>query len=121
MDIDKGLTFANNKENYNCATMVCQYYRELGYGNLPDGDLSEFSRSALFWIKNNFEKIDRLEKHCLIVCRNLDGTLHVAVLDGRMMLHNSSEYGGVVKQLTLFSLEKTKIQGYLDGDTPHRK
>lgn len=99
MDIDKWLTFAYNKENYNCATMVCQYYRELGYGNLPDGDLAEFSRSALFWIKNNFEKIDRLEKHCLVVCRNLDGTLHVAVFDGRMILHNTSEYGGVLKQL----------------------
>jgi len=95
-----------DKQTFNCATTVCAYYRSLGIGNLPDGDLSEYTFSALLWIKNNFKKIDEIEKHCLLLNKNVDGTLHVGVYDGRMVLHANSNVGQVVRE-PLWSFRNT--------------
>lgn len=109
--IDIPLEMRYNKENYNCASLVCQYYRGLGWADsssLPDGDMREFNSKALLWIKNNFVKIDKMEKHCLIVCKNFDGSLHVAVFDGQYVVHNSNTFGGVIRQLLPMFLRENK-------------
>lgn len=90
----------------NCATLVCRYYRDIGYGDLPDGDLSEYTPKALLWIKNNFNKISTLEQHCLVVVKNCDGSLHVGVFDGEKVLHNSPVFGSSIRQnLQVFLLQ----------------
>lgn len=87
-----------DKEWNNCATLVCRYYRDVGYGSLPDGDLAEYTPQALLWIKNNFKRTDKIEADCLLLVKNIDGTLHVAVFDGEKVLHNTSEYGSSIRQ-----------------------
>ena len=87
-----------DKEWNNCATLVCRYYRDIGYGNLPDGDLAEYTPQALLWIKNNFKRTNKIEQDCLLLIKNIDGTLHVAIFDGDKVLHNTSETGSSFRQ-----------------------
>jgi len=102
-----------NAEYNNCATLVCRYYRDSGYGSLPDGDLVEYTPSALLWIKNNFIKTDRIEKDCLLLVKNFDGTLHVAVFDGEYVLHNAQAYGKSIRQqLGMFLMENKNVRVY---------
>ncbi len=100
-----------NAESHNCATVVCEYFREKGIGNLPDGDLLEYTHAALLWVKNFFVQIDDIQKDCLILVKNLDGTLHAAVFDGKNVIHASSEYGQTVRQpLWMFKQKNSKLK-----------
>ena len=92
-----------HKEMYNCATIVCEYFRENGLGDLPDGNLEEYTHNALLWIKNNFKRISELKKHCLVLNKNTDGTLHVGVFDGKYILHGSQSTGYKVVREPLHS------------------
>jgi hypothetical protein len=87
-----------DKEFFNCATTVCEYFRENNIGDLPNGDLEEYTLNGLLWIKNNFKKADVIEKHCLLLSRNFDGSLHVAVFDGDKVIHNTSGNGSVIRE-----------------------
>ena len=113
IDIDKFIGIPYNKENENCATLVARYYRELGLFDCEDGDLVEYTHTALLWLKKYFKPINKLKKHCLIVCKNTDGALHVAVFDGKRILHNTSSTGMSFRQSpALFFLENKNTRMY---------
>lgn len=100
-----------NSEAHNCATTVCEWYRQKGMGNIPNGDLLEYTHNALYWIKNFFRQIDDLQKDCLIVVKNIDGSLHVAIFDGKNVIHASREYGQTVRQpLWMFKQMNSRLK-----------
>lgn len=108
LDIDKYVGIPYNIENSNCMTLVCMYYRDLGWADFPDGDLIEFTKQPFHWLKHHFKPTETLKQHCLIVCKNIDNTLHVAVYDGDRILHNSKAYGASLRQLPALFFRQNK-------------
>lgn len=91
-------------EACNCAHTVFDYYKNKGCSSTPQGDLIEYTREALLWIKRNFKQAKELKNGMLILAKNSDGTLHAAIYDNHEVLHNSGMWGMVVRE-PLFSFK----------------
>lgn len=94
-----------NKEHYNCANFVAEWYDiHLGI-KIPV--INAFDRSFLVWMRKHFTKADQPSDHCLVLMTNIDGSYHVGVYHDYGVYHNfkPSQNPGSVCKWTLGSVE----------------
>ena len=81
------------KHTYNCAHFVADYYQKHLSTQIPV--VNEFDLSFVVWMRRNFTEINRPEEHCLVYMKGLDGSTHIGVYSGNMVMHNYKPNSGL--------------------------
>lgn len=87
-----------DKERYNCAHFVAEYYRENLNIEIPV--VNEFGLSFVAWLRRNFNAITSPENNCLVLMITHDGLYHIGVYYNYGVYHNfkpNKGHGSVCK------------------------
>ncbi len=75
-----------NKQNYNCAHYVADWYKEKLKIEIPVDDV--FDRRFVVWMRSNFEQVAQPSDHSLVLMVNHDDTYHIGVYYNFRIYHN---------------------------------
>ena len=85
-----------DRESYNCSHVVADYYQQRLGVTIPQGSPSDWGLAFIRWMRRNFHTSAVPVQDCLILVRQVGGSLHVGVWDDGLMLHGHSD-GQVIR------------------------
>ena len=93
------------REHYNCAHFVADWYREKLGITIPTGNVWDLS--FVYWLRRNFKQSPKPVENCMVVMTGL-GTRHIGVYADHGVYHNYQigDRPGAVVQWTVGQIKR---------------